>query len=208
MNDIQWRYKPNWVENSFIRFFRKTVSQHLDPREVHLDFVQIYHEEVKHIGDRQSQTHYVMCAYVLAAYIALLEKKESQEAIKDLEEVMVRFGAGFTKWSMRIFLWLGLYNRKYVETKVAKTTEERYGGAFSISEERGRESYVIKVHKCAYNDFFKRRGYPELTKVFCAWDTIWSKEINRQKRGLSFKRPTTLAEDEQPCRFEFHFEDS
>lgn len=59
------------------------------------------------------------------------------------------------------------------------------------------------IRKCLFNDFFRAHGAPELTRVFCALDSIWVDELHRPRYGVRFERPTTLAAGDDACRFEF-----
>ena len=59
------------------------------------------------------------------------------------------------------------------------------------------------IHRCLFNDFFRTRGAPELTRVFCALDSIWVDELHKPRYRVRFERPTTLAAGDDACRFQF-----
>ncbi|MDX1377012.1 MAG: L-2-amino-thiazoline-4-carboxylic acid hydrolase [Burkholderiales bacterium] len=59
------------------------------------------------------------------------------------------------------------------------------------------------IRRCLFNDFFRAHGAPELTRVFCALDSIWVDELHQPRYGVRFERPTTLAAGGDACRFEF-----
>jgi len=210
MKNLHTPYRLNWIERSFIRSFPKRIEE-LDSAatlQAKQLFITLFNEESQYISDRQSQTHFVMCAYVLAIYKTLIRKGITKEkSIQVLTKHLSEFGSGTIKWSMRIALWLRLYNRKTVESNSLKNVEHRYGDTFDVGEEKGIDQYVMVIKKCGFNDFFKRQSAPELTKIFCEWDHLWANEINRNKScGIQFLRPTTLAEGKAACRFEFHFQ--
>jgi hypothetical protein len=79
-----------------------------------------------------------------------------------------------------------------------------YGNKFVIEQEGdGKPFFSSNVKQCAYHEFFKANHAPELTKVFCSWDRLWANEIKPLRHGIKFERPTTLAEGDVECRFEF-----
>ncbi|MEK6153117.1 L-2-amino-thiazoline-4-carboxylic acid hydrolase [Flavobacteriaceae bacterium 3-367] len=209
MSVIAGKYKLNWAEKSFMRAFPRRIPN-LDKTQLpklQESFALVFENEKEHITDRQSQTHYIMCAYVLAAHQLLLAQGlHPEKSMEALTQSFGQFGARWVKWSMRIAIWFRVYTRKYLESNTLKTIRARYGNTFSVQEEKEKDSYALVVHKCGYHGFFLRNGHPELTPIFCQWDNIWSEEINTRKSGINFKRPTTIAENKLHCRFEFHFE--
>jgi len=74
-----------------------------------------------------------------------------------------------------------------------------------MTEENNEYKFVSIVTKCGIYDFFKRRQVPELTSIFCKWDNLWANEINKHKCGIEFNRTTTIADNDNTCRFEFDF---
>lgn len=209
MSTLAGKYKLSWVEKSFVRTFPRRIPS-LDKTQLpklQESFVRVFEGEIEHITDQQSQTHYIMCAYVLAAHKLLLSQgMDATQSMDALTKSFQQFGAGWVKWSMRIAIWFKIFTRKYLESNTLKTTRTRYGNTFSVQEEKEKDSYTLVIHKCGYHGFFLRHGHPELTPIFCQWDNIWSEEINTRKSGIKFKRPTTIAENKPHCRFEFHFE--
>jgi len=82
--------------------------------------------------------------------------------------------------------------------------ERLFGSGFvyvQAVQEAGRSHTHIR--KCLFNDFFRAHGAPELTRVFCALDSIWVDELHQPRYGVRFERPTTLAAGGDACRFEF-----
>ena len=59
------------------------------------------------------------------------------------------------------------------------------------------------IRRCLFNDFFRAHGAPELTRVFCALDSIWVDELHKPRYRVHFERPTTLAAGDDACRFQF-----
>jgi hypothetical protein len=80
----------------------------------------------------------------------------------------------------------------------------RFGPTFEYAEQPGDEStHEVWVTRCFFNDFFRDRGAPELTSLFCVWDSIWSDALNASSYNATFDRPQTMAEGADHCRFRF-----
>jgi len=82
--------------------------------------------------------------------------------------------------------------------------EERFGKAFTYVQDvqDGTRSF-INIEKCFFNDFFRANGAPEVTPIFCAMDYLWAEELEQPHYGVRFDRPTTLAQGDDRCRFQF-----
>jgi hypothetical protein len=72
----------------------------------------------------------------------------------------------------------------------ASKYQEKYffGNTFEFTRQVDNHNrYLALIHKCFYNDFFRRNGAPELMKIACQWDFIsWSKGIEPEKHHVSF----------------------
>ncbi|MEM9821434.1 MAG: hypothetical protein AAF985_10195 [Bacteroidota bacterium] len=182
MKSLNLKYPLDWQDEAFIRSFPKNLpsfaSAELKPLENR--FILLFNQQFEYIGDRQSQSHFLMCAYVLAAYQLQVEKKRERDLlVQELTEAFKKFGAKFIVWSMRIMLWLRLYNRKHIESRMLTDIKGRYGQSFEVEEEQKKNQYTMLVGKCGFHDFFKRSGYPELTFEPCAIQSYTSHNINK-----------------------------
>ena len=82
--------------------------------------------------------------------------------------------------------------------------EQRFGRAFRYSSDvRDASRNFVNIERCFFNDFFRRNDARELTAIFCALDKVWAEELARPRYGVRFDRPTTLANDDDACRFQF-----
>jgi hypothetical protein len=61
----------------------------------------------------------------------------------------------------------------------------------------------VNIERCLFNEFFRQNGAPEVTPVLCALDNVWADELSKPKYGVRFERPTTLAQGDDACRFQF-----
>jgi hypothetical protein len=82
--------------------------------------------------------------------------------------------------------------------------ERRLGKAFTYVQDvqDGTRSF-INIQQCFFNDFFRANGAPEVTPIFCAMDYLWAEELEQPRYGVRFDRPTTLAQGDDMCRFQF-----
>ena len=82
--------------------------------------------------------------------------------------------------------------------------EERFGKAFTyVRDVQDSTRSFTNIQRCFFNDFFRANGAPEVTRVFCALDNVWADAIQDPKYGVRFERPTTLAQGDDACRFQF-----
>ena len=82
--------------------------------------------------------------------------------------------------------------------------EQRFGKAFAYVQDvqDGTRSFT-NITRCFFNDFFRANGAPEVTSVFCALDKVWADALESRPYGVRFERPTTLAQGDDACRFQF-----
>ncbi|GAA1345164.1 L-2-amino-thiazoline-4-carboxylic acid hydrolase [Saccharothrix algeriensis] len=91
-----------------------------------------------------------------------------------------------------------------VITGLSQDREENYFGAdFSFSRVEDRSQYLVDVHRCFYVRVLDVAGVPELGTVFCEFDTAWISAIDRERHGVDFRRPTTIARGGATCPFHF-----
>lgn len=49
----------------------------------------------------------------------------------------------------------------------------------------------------------ERRLFVNMTPILCALDTVWADDLHRPAYRVRFERPTTLANGNDACRFQF-----
>ena len=82
--------------------------------------------------------------------------------------------------------------------------EERFGKAFVyVQDVQDETRSFTNIHRCFFNDFFRANGAPEVTPLFCALDNVWAAALQNGRYGVRFDRPTTLANGDDVCRFQF-----
>ncbi len=89
------------------------------------------------------------------------------------------------------------------KTGTAKELRRMMGQDMVVKDDVGPEHYALVVEGCAYNDFFKRHGEPDVTLVFCQADRAWMDVVNRSKRRLSVSRPNTQSTGSSTCIFRY-----
>jgi hypothetical protein len=89
-----------------------------------------------------------------------------------------------------------------------KRGEERFGLTFRYPADirDGRRNFV-NIERCFFNDFFRANRAPVVTSLFCALDKVWAEPLEEHRYGVRFERPTTLANGDDACRFQFHKRD-
>jgi hypothetical protein len=78
-----------------------------------------------------------------------------------------------------------------------------FGKSFAFNVEEKNTEFTFEVRRCLYNEYLKAQNLPQLISIFCAADDQWTRLIQPDKHGVSFKRPTILANSEDMCRFRF-----
>ena len=82
--------------------------------------------------------------------------------------------------------------------------EERFGKAFAyVQDVQDEKRSFTNIARCFFNDFFRSNGAPEVTAIFCALDKVWAEALESGPYGVRFDRPTTLAQGDDACRFQF-----
>ena len=85
-----------------------------------------------------------------------------------------------------------------------KRGEEQYGKGWTYVQDVQDERHsFINIEKCFFNDFFCANGVPEMTLICCTTDSLWIDELEQPRYGIRFDRPTTLAQGDDMCRFQF-----
>ncbi|MBL1419786.1 MAG: L-2-amino-thiazoline-4-carboxylic acid hydrolase [Alphaproteobacteria bacterium] len=202
-------YKMGWADKLLIKKLHKYIADFdkYDNRKTAKIFAKIMAKNVGYITDEPSQTHMIACAYIMATYEQLrLNGDDQQQALDKLTWAFKQPGRLMVTWGMRLWLWLSRDIRGGIEHENIRK-EKLYGQQFEFSAEIGESHYISVVSVCGYHEFFKRNSYPELTAIFCAWDVLWTDEIDKQNCGVRFERPCTLGMGGDCCRFEFYFDE-
>ena len=80
-----------------------------------------------------------------------------------------------------------------------------FGSYFHYADDKVDDDHNhVSIRRCFFNDFFRRMGAPELTKLHCATDMIWAEELNNGPYNARFERPTKMSDGDDMCRFNFH----
>ena len=177
-----------------------------EKHEIFTRFGEIFNSEMNNISDKQSQTWFLICSFMLSCYEVMQKRKERELLISELSEALSKQGKQGVKWSIKLLLWFSKNIRKSLEYNSYHNAKERYGESFELDLVKDSKKFTTVVHKCGFHDFFLRRNAPELTKAMCQWDNNWADVINQSKRGVKFNRPQTISEGNKKCLFEFHFE--
>lgn len=157
------------------------------------------------VRDEQARYNLKSGTVVLAAYRALRPTMPQDEALALLREALVeplsdtiRQGtAGLLDQALDPYAAL---------VGVAKSRERHFfGQAFTFERPRDDDrAYFLDVARCLWHSFFVAEGTPELTPIFCAFDTNWIDAIDSDRHGVRFSRPTTLGHGGPLCPFHFY----
>lgn len=146
---------------------------------------------------------------VLAVYRTLRPVVGSERAIGMLRTVLAwRLRGSMAAYLERRF-GVRVDNPQGAFDAIDRNFIERGERLFGPGFEYGRTACdatrsFFTVRKCFFHDYFRARGAPELTRVFCALDTAWIDELSRPRYGVRFERPATLASGSNACDFHFY----
>lgn len=168
-----------------------------------------YAQKPEHLQDAASDSVIRIASYVAAGYVALRERGCAAESSVDA------LTQALAQWTLQnkeryTYLRLGISKsapeQAFAEVKknFKQRGEERFGSHFVYEQDVLDDSKCyVNITRCLYNDYFRALGYPEATKVFCAMDILWAEEATQPMYRLHFERPTTLAQGQDKCRFQF-----
>lgn len=156
------------------------------------------------VKDASSKSNLKMTALVLASYYALQSILPRDETLALLRTAMIE---PFYE-SIRQGTAQGLDHTPDALAMMATITKQKqhslYGTGFVFEQERDdANAFLVNIQRCFYHSFFVANGAPELTPIFCDWDTCWADAIDPARHGLRFERPTTLGYGGDRCRFYF-----
>ncbi|WP_197284837.1 L-2-amino-thiazoline-4-carboxylic acid hydrolase [Sciscionella sediminilitoris] len=150
-----------------------------------------------------SSPHLRLTALVAAAYQVLLRRMPRPDALSLVAEAFHEPMRPYVHDGTRAALDAA-EDPFTVITEISRDREENYFGAdFSFSRTEDSSRYLVDVHRCFYVHVLGLAGVPELGTVFCDFDTAWISAIDRDRHGVDFRRPTTIARGGTTCRFHF-----
>lgn len=208
MSELNITYSLNFQDRNFIKCLPKTLKN--ISKEAHknikANFIEIFNNEKDYILDKQSQSFLIMCSYIMAYFNFLNSKDISKELIiGQLKNSLIKSGGGkYVIFFTKLMLWTKVDKRKFIENSTHKS-KKAFGSFLTMTEEKEECKFTSIVTKCGIHAFFRRHKIPELTTVFCSWDNLWAKEINKRDCGVIFSRTSTIADNKATCRFEFDF---
>ncbi|MEU6149758.1 L-2-amino-thiazoline-4-carboxylic acid hydrolase [Actinosynnema sp. NPDC047251] len=147
--------------------------------------------------------HLALTATVVAGYRALLGRVPREQALllvaQAFHEPLRPYVHDTTKAALD-----AADDPFRVITDVSKDREENYFGAdFAFARSSDEDSYLVDVTRCFYVEVLAACGVPELGPVFCEFDASWIGAIDRDRHGVDFTRPTTIARGGATCPFHF-----
>ena len=211
-----WTYKT--YDRAFLRNLKKAIKKRkglplsrkkdllatLD-KEISSLQKKIFQENADLLIDPPSSIHLLMCSYLLAGYYFLQEKEVEKElAYSILEEAFLSLGGKWIRGFMQLSLFFSRDPLKRIYRTSLRRAQKDYGDSFVFQHNYDGNSYLLKIKRCFYHDFFQRNGASDLTFIFCSWDNHWAGEIDPKKHKLRFIRPYTLAQGARECSFEFY----
>ena len=160
------------------------------------------------VADPPAQQWLHSSSLVLAAFQELTPLTGKSEALRLLREaLMAPFTEGASHYLEARF---GIsadapeeaFNR--ISANFKRRGEERFGSAFVyVQDVQDVTRSFTNIQRCFFNDFFRANGAPEVTSIFCALDNVWAGALEAGPYRVRFDRPTTLAQGDDACRFQF-----
>jgi hypothetical protein len=207
-------YRPDpvaengWVIAAFLDTVQRRVADRLPVAQLTADLqTQQRALEEAHqdwMVDPQARSNLQVSAAVLATYRALQCYIPRDELLALIREAFV--------WPLRDSIRTGTAlmldhapDPFQAMRAVSKARELHFFGA-GFTFERSRDddrAYYADVTRCLWHSFFVANGAPELTPIFCEFDTNWIEAIDPARHALQFSRATTLGNGGPLCPFHF-----
>jgi hypothetical protein len=193
---------------------RREVDPALSPTwerlasEVAARVEQLVQANSRVVRDAPSQQWLRTCCVVLATYQVLNPYLDGPRLLAVLRDAMAApFRKGITEYlESRFGITDDAPQQAFsrISENFQKRGEERFGSTFRYATDirDGRRNFV-NIERCFFNDFFRANQAPEVTSVFCALDKVWAEALENHRYGVRFERPTTLANGDDVCRFQF-----
>jgi L-2-amino-thiazoline-4-carboxylic acid hydrolase len=154
------------------------------------------------VADEASAVHVKMCSYVLSCYKQLRSHLDESASLAVLRRAMVEpFKASVGDATQAM---LASAEDPMVAMRESSKAKEReyYGSTFEFSRPTDdNDGYVLVVNRCFYADFCTGNGAPELTHVWCEFDTSWMSEVQPEVHGFIAERPVTIGYGADHCTF-------
>ena len=157
--------------------------------------------------DYQSNVHLSLATVAIASYSVL------SPMIHDENRLLAVLTASFCDFyrASGLPLWINIqlrfsgdpYKLLLSTFKAKSWLRLAFGKSFVFDVQEESTEFTFEVRRCLYNDTLKAHNLPQLIPIFCAADDQWSRTIRPEKHGVSFKRPTVLANGGDMCRFKF-----
>jgi len=140
-------------------------------------------------------------------YKILIEQDHSPQSAHDfVAHIVHTLAFSFLKFTVPII------NRKHVENlplpsqlKILTSITKRFFNAQGKAEMNSKDRFSFTVSKCSFAQYSVDLGVPELAPIFCASDKAY---FDACQTDITLERTTTLAEDNKPCDFVFHWKES
>lgn len=212
----EWRVTPEAGYLMIERAFLGVIGEYFAARGAHDLAGEIRHAiatrqvelETSHgawVVDEQSRYHLRLTALILAAFHALRAVLPPDDALALVRRAFIE--------PMRAPVRAGTAaaldaapDPFALMTTIAKEREASfYGQAFTFDRAYDDDfAFLDNITHCFYHRFFAANDAPELTPIFCDWDTnSWAEAIDPARHGFHFTRPTTLGYGGDCCRFWF-----
>lgn len=186
---------------------RGGVFSEEDVRSIRRDFRKLTAMERQAITDIQSEYHLAFSAAILATYKrAIACGLTVPEAVEMTQASLFQFlRADAVAGRIRAALDRSKDPFRTMVSSSRDQEENFFGDSFTFQRPVDNEkNYTLLVHRCFYNDFFRRHDALFLMRIACNWDLVsWSRGIHPERHGVTFERPVTLGLDDTPCEFRF-----
>ena len=156
-------------------------------------------------ADARALEHRWSACLVLGAERALAAAQvERQTRRRALEAGLVEPGRGAIRWFTRRLLDRSADPFAAIVDYSEQQVPPRYGASFRFrTHDRTAQRFEQRIDRCHFHDVLSDAGAPELTSLFCAYDSNWIDALDPEGDGLRFERPATLAAGDDACRFVF-----
>lgn len=210
---VKYAFNSFWPKS-----FKKYLRVHLEPRfgketktlikkisgrtrKIQLEFSDFP-------TDQMTPSFMTTCAVIAASYEVLINKMESKEEVVEFLQHSFKHTAEKQVKLTYKLMFIGKKDMLKTMEDFFKNGMPLYGDSFEFNyvKNEAEGSFGCHITKCFFNDFFTKYGVPELTTVLCHWDENWLEEIDKEKHGLTYSRPTTLGYGGDKCRFDFKAE--
>jgi hypothetical protein len=193
------------------RAFFEVIDDGLKPAErlavqdeIRAEQARLDRERATWVSDHQTAGHFEQTSRVLAAYRVLRARLAEDRALALLRRAFVEPWRALLGGPIARALDASPDPfRLLVDASRAKEAHV-YGPSFAFERERDdADAYLLNIDRCFYHRYFVAHDAPELTRIFCDWDSAWIGAIDPARHGVSFERPTTLGYGGDRCRFQF-----